>query len=196
MLTKTQAEIMKVFSSEIAENFTIKQISELLNKPYPLIHRSIQSLINGRFILKDKRNLLNLNYKENHSELAYIEALRKQEFLSKNKTIHLFSQDVLEKVDDFFVFLVFGSSIKNDNPRDVDILLIFEDEKKAENYEKIISNLASDFSLKFDINSVSIQSAYEMFTKREKANVMNETLNNHIILFGAENFYNLLKNAR
>ena len=51
MLTKTQAGIMKVFASKINERFSIKQVSETLKKPYPLIHRSIKLLINDGFLL-------------------------------------------------------------------------------------------------------------------------------------------------
>jgi predicted transcriptional regulator len=88
MLTKTQLKIMQVFTSKINEKFSIKQISEILKKTYPLIHRSIQELIRSRLIVKDNKELLSLNYKENHQTLAYIESLRARIFLEKNKPSH------------------------------------------------------------------------------------------------------------
>lgn len=197
MLTKTQLKIMEIFVSKINEKFSIKQISETIKKPYPLVHRSIKSLITNIFVVKDKQNFLSLNYKDHHLELAYIESLRKKEFFNKNKIIALFVKDVLEKINlDFFVFLVFGSSIESKKPRDIDILLVIEDKNKIKNVEKILDNVASNFSLKFDINVIPVESVYEMLTKRDEANVMNETLDRHILIFGAENYYRLLKNAR
>jgi len=198
VLTKTQSEIMKIFASRITERFSIKKISELLKKPYPLVHRSAKGLIQKGFLLRDKQNFLSLNYKQNHAVIAYMESLRKEEFLRKNKTLSLFVKDVLERIKlDFFVFLVFGSSAGGSlRPRDVDILMIIGDKTKIGSIEKVLHNVASNLSMAFDINVISTESSYEMLSKREEPNIMNETLDNHIIFFGAENYYRLLKNAR
>lgn len=193
MLTKTQIKIMQIFCGKITERFSIKQISEILKKPYPLIHRSMQELIKNRLIIKDSKELLSLNYKENHQELAYIESERAREFLKKNNVLALFTKDTLKIIDsDFFILLLFGSSVEKEG-RDIDILMISE---KPEEHEKILDHIAGNFTKKFDIISVSPASVYEMLSKRDNLNVLNETLNKHIILFGAENFYRMLKNAR
>lgn len=196
MMTKTQTRIMENVVSEITEKFSIKKISKTTNKPYPLVHRSIKSLMDEKFITKDKYNFLSLNYKENIMELAYVESLRKKEFIKRNKTAALFAKDVIEKIDlDFFTFLIFGSAVKKRKPRDVDVLFIIENKTKVGNIEKILHNIASNFTLKFDINVISIESAREMLAKRNEPNVLNETLNNHILVFGAENYYRLLRYA-
>ena len=197
MLTKTQAEIMKKFVSKINQRFSIKEIAEALKKPYPLIHRSMQELIEERFILKDEKGFLYLNYKENHNELSYIEGLRARKVIFKDKILALFLRDAQEKLDiDFFILLIFGSYIEKSNPRDIDLLLIIENEKRINEVEKLITNLAENFTKPFHIQVISYKSAYEMFSKRDKINILNETLNKHILLFGAENYYRILKNAR
>jgi len=198
MLTKTQIKIMEIFVSKITEKFSIQQISKIINKPYPLVHRSIKKLIEEKYLIKDKHKLLSLNYKQNSAELSYTENLRKKNFLKKNKTFALFEKDILENMPfDFFSLIIFGSFIqKSSKPRDIDILLIIEDENKLNNAEKVLRNLSSNFSLKFDINIVTNKSAKEMILKRDEPNIFNETLNNHLILFGAENYYKLLKNVR
>ncbi len=198
MFTKTQIKIMQVFVSEIDSKFSIKKVSEIIKKPYPLVHRSISSLIKDGYISRDKHNLLSISYRKNQQELAYIESLRKEVFLNNNKTVQLFRNDVFEKIKlDFFIFLIFGSSVKSKkHANDIDILIIIEDKSNLKNIDKILQNIASNFSLDFDINLISAESVYEMLIKREELNVMNETLNNHIILFGAENYYQMLKNAR
>ena len=155
-------------------------------------------LISKGYLTKDSHGLLSLNYKENHSGLAYIESLRKQRALTKNKTLALFIKDALSSIkQDFFILLIFGSYAKNPNKaRDIDILIIVEDNKKADLIERVLNNLASNFSIKIHVNSIGINSAYEMLAKREDKNIMNETINKHVIVFGAENYYRALKNAR
>jgi hypothetical protein len=196
MFTKTQAKIMKVFASKITGRFSIKQVSEILKKPYPLIHRSIKALIEQSFLVKDEKEFISLNYKKNHSEIAYIESERAKEKI-RNKSLLLFINDLNEKIgEDFFVLLIFDSFIEKDNPRDIDILIILDSKERVNQTEKIANNIASNFSLKLDINIISKESAYEMLSKRDNKNIMNETLNKHLILFGGENYYRILKNAR
>lgn len=197
MLTKTQVKIMEVFVSKINEKFSIKQVSEIIKKPYPLVHRSMRYLIEDNFIIKDNKELLSLNYKENHPFLSYVEAIRKKDFLNKDKTTALFIKDCLEQLkQDFFVFLIFGSAVEVKNPRDTDLLLIVDDENKLNETEKTLNNLADNFSKKLDINVISIKSVYEMLSKRDDINLLNETLDKHIIIFGGENYFRILKNAR
>ena len=188
---------MKIFASKITEKFSINQISQIIKKPYPLVHRSIKVLIDEGFIIKDSKGFLEINYKKNHQELTYIESLRKKDILSKNKSVSLFVKDVMESLkEEFFIFLIFGSFIESKNNRDIDILLIINNKEKINQIEKVVNNITSNFTTKFDINIISVESAYEMFSKRDKINILNESLNKHIILFGTENFYRILKNAR
>lgn len=199
MLTKTQLAIMMIFVSKITEKFSIKQIAEKMGKPYPLIHRSVKALIENKLLERDAHNLLSLNYKENHCILSYVEGLKTKEFLDGNKTISLFIKDALDGIKlDYFTMLLFGSYAKGEETKDsdADILVILEDGNKIEAVEKFMDTLSSKFSLKFDCNVISAESAYEMFAKRDQANVMNESLDSHVLLFGAENYYRLLKNAR
>lgn len=197
MLTKTQIEILKIFTAKIIQKFNIKQIADQLKKPYPLIHRSIQSLLSGGFLEKDEHQLISLRYKKHHAEVSYVEAIKKNKFLQENKIISLFVKDVTEKLkEDFFILLVFGSAVEKKNPRDIDILLIIDDKEKINNTEKLLTNIATNFTIHFDIQVITIESMREMLQKREEPNVINETLHKHILLFGAENYYKVLTYAR
>ena len=197
MFTKTQAEIMKVFVAKIDKRFSIKEIAELLKKPYPLVHRSIKDLLEKNYLIKDEKGFLSLNYKANHSELSYIESLRVQETLSKDKTLSLFIKDVKEKIElDYFTLLIFGSYVEKSKPKDIDLLVILENEEKVEDIEKILNNMAENFTKTFHIQVISTKSAFEMLAKRDKINILNETLDKHLLLFGAENYYRILQHAR
>lgn len=66
------------------------------------------------------------------------------------------------------------------------MIIILDNRSKVEHTEKIIKNIASNFSFKVDLHVVSKESAYEMFSKREQTNILNESLNKHLILFGGK----------
>lgn len=199
MLTKTQIAIMKIFVSKITEKASIRQISEKAGKPYPLTHKAVKALLENKLLERDAHNLLSLNYTGNHSILSYIEGIRAAEFIGNNKTIGLFMKDIMEGIKmDYFTILLFGSYAKGEatESSDADILVILEEEDKIENVQKFMDTVSSKFSLKFDCSAISVKSTCDMLAKREQPNVMNESLNSHVLLFGAENYYRLLKNAR
>tara|TARA_B100000315_G_scaffold192618_1_gene183063 strand:- start:184 stop:780 length:597 start_codon:yes stop_codon:yes gene_type:complete len=198
MLTKTQIAIMEVFAGSITKSFSIHQISKALKKPYPLIHRSIQPLLADQFLKKDEHKYLSLDYRHNLSELAYIESSRKETLFKQHAVIKSLFQDMFKEGDEaFFILLVFGSVVAGKKkPNDIDMLLILDDNKKVDRQEKLLQKVASRFHTKFHVHVISKESVYEMLSKRDQLNVMNETLNKHVILFGAENYYLLLNNAR
>ena len=197
MLTKTQEKILEIFVSKINKKFSINEIATLLKKPYPLIHRSMQELIKNRFILIDDKKLLAINHKENLSELSSIESKRTKTVLAEKKSVSLFLKDCLDGLkEDFFIFLIFGSFVEKNKFNDLDIAIILDDPKKIEKTEKIIQNIASNFSFKVDMNVIGRESAYEMFSKREQINILNESLDKHLIVFGGESYYRILSNAR
>jgi predicted nucleotidyltransferase len=198
MLTKTQVEILKVFVSKIDGRFSIKEIADKLEKHYPLIHRSVGGLLDEGVLKKDDKGFVFLNYKSENKlgEVYYAEALRKEEFLKKNKSFSIFFGDVLNSIKGDFIALVFGSSVEGNNPRDIDFLIILEDKKKIVETERVIDNLSDNFSFKLHAHVLSKESASDMLSRREEVNILNETLNKHILLFGSENYYRMLKNAR
>jgi len=198
MLTKTQLRILMLFTSRIGERFSIKQVSEELEKPYPLVHRSIRGLLDLQFLIKDEHSLLSLDHKRNNFALCYAEGFRAREFLESNRTAGLFVKDVLERLrTDFFILLFFGSVVGNaKSPRDVDVLVIIKDEGSVVPLEKALDNIAGTFSIPFDITVLPVTSMTEMLRNRDELNVMNESLTNHVIVFGAENYYRVLSHAR
>jgi hypothetical protein len=199
MLTKTQIRIMEVFTANITERYSIKQVSDTLKKPYPLVHRSIKSLLKDGFLMKDKHGYLSLEYRKNHSSLAFIESIRRDNLLRKRSTLKLLLDDILKGLkNEFYILLVFGSTVEDKKKaNDIDLLMIVDNPNRVEFMEKFLIRVTGMYpDAKFDIGVIAIESVYEMLGRREQLNVMNETLNKHIILFGAESYYRLIKHAR
>lgn len=196
-INKSTARVLQFFTSYITESFTLREVARKLNMHVSLTHRAIRPLIDGNIIEQDKHKNLCLNYKTHHETLAFVEYLRRDNFLSKFKDIKLFAEEVINKIkQDSFVLLVFGSSVDSNKPRDIDILLIVDNTDKVDFHEMFLHNIASNYDLPFEERVIGFESIYEMLAKRDEKNIINEILNKHIILYGAELFYRLIERGR
>lgn len=201
MLTKTQAKIMQLFTAQITELFSMRMIERVLKMNYSLVHRAVKPLVEKHKLLQsNKQNYLSLNYKENHDVLTFIEYRRRNEFFKKqrNKDLAMCLYDFVDKFkEENFVLLIFGSAVDKNNPNDIDLLLIVDSMDKTEPAELQLHNIGRSYGIEnLHIIAVSYESVYEMFGLREQRNVMNEILNKHIIIHGAELFYRLVKRGR
>lgn len=196
-INKSTAKVLQFFVSHITESFTLREVARRLKMHVSLTHRAIQPLIDSKIVERDKHKNLILNYKVHHETLAFAEYLRRDDFLDKSKDIKLFAEEVINKIkQDNFVLLVFGSAVESSKPRDIDILLIVDSTDKIEFHEKFLHNIASNYDLPFEERVIGYESVYEMLSKRNEKNVMNEILNKHIILYGSELFYRLIEKGR
>ena len=196
-INKSTAKILQLFTSHITEPFTLREAARRIKMHVSLAHRAIQPLIKSKIVKQDKHKNLSLDYKMHHETLVFAEYLRRDDFLNKFKDIKLFADEVINKIkQDSFVLLVFGSSVESNKPRDIDILLIVESNDKIEFHEKFLHNIASNYGLPFEERVIGFESVYEMLSKRDEKNIMNEILNKHIVLYGAELFYRLIERGR
>ncbi len=188
---------MQLAVSGITKRFSIREIARHLDMNTSLAHRNIRPLIEEGFFLKDDKGFLTLNYSKNHDLLSYCEYLRRNDFLEKNKTLSLLTDDVVENFPyEYFTFLIFGSTVISQKPRDLDMLLIIERTDDIEQAEKYLYNITRNYGLEIHPIIISFESVYEMLGSRDDKNVMNEVLDKHIILYGAELFYRLIKKGR
>ena len=196
-LNKSTAKILQFFVGHITESFTLREVARRLKMHVSLTHRAIQPLIDSKIIQQDKHKNLLLNYKIHHETLAFTEYLKRDDFLAKYRDIKLFTDEIINKIkEDNFILLVFGSAVESSKPRDIDILLIVDNTEKIEFHEKFLHNIASNYDLPFEERVIGFESVYEMLSERDEKNVINEILNKHIILYGAELFYRLIEKGR
>ena len=195
LFTKTQIKILKLLCSTITKSYSIRAISRAIKQSYPLTYHSAKDLIKKGFIIEDEHRLLSLNYKSNFQDLAYIESLRAEEFLKKHKEIMLFVGEILKKTEGFFTLLIFGSYAIGEETKnsDTDILMIIEKIEDADKEEKFLNRIADTYLKKHHCYVIGKESVKEMVKERDKLNVINETLNKHIIFFGADDYYRLMQ---
>ncbi len=195
MLTKTKIHLLEYFTSTITNRYSIREVALALKKPYALTYRAAQELLKEEYLMKEKGGIT-LNIRKHHETLAYIESLRTEQRIAKESLFRILIEDLAELKEDFFTLLIFGSAVTKKTYRDVDLLLIAPNREHCEHLERALRTLTGRYTAPFDIQAISIESAYEMLNKREQTNIMNEALNNHLILFGAENFYRMVHRAR
>ncbi|MBT4351836.1 hypothetical protein HOD20_04860 [archaeon] len=198
MYTKTQIKIMQLFVSQITKRFSLRKVGKELNMHQALTYRASKFLLEDKLIVQDDEKYI-LNYKKNHQELAYFEHLRSKNFFNKpnNKTLAIFIEDIIEKFPyGYFTLLIFGSATKNKKPRDIDVLLIIEKTKDIETAEKVLYNISRNYTLNLHTIILSFESVFEMLGLREDNNIMNQVLNNHLICYGGELFFRLIKKGR
>lgn len=198
MLTKTQIKILKLFCGHITESFSLTDISNQLRMQYRVVSRSIQPLVKNKYVNANNKRY-SLNYKAHHQEFVYVEFLRCAEHFSKKKQnpLRLFTLDVIDKIElDQFILLVFGSAVTHKKPRDYDVLLIVESRDQVELLDKQMTVLARMFTAPFDIHVITHDSVYEMLNRRDQLNILNQVLNKHVLVHGAEAFYRMLSKGR
>lgn len=196
MLTKTQTKIMQLFASQITRRFTLRGVGKELNMHQALAYRACKQLIKDGLIIPDEGSYM-LNYRRNHQELAYFEYLRSRVLLDKNRALYLLREDIIDKFPyGYFVLLLFGSAAISQKPRDIDMLIIIEKTEDIEPAEKALYNITRNYTLDLHTIIISFESVFEMLASRDENNVANEILKKHLILYGGELFYRLLKKGR
>ena len=133
-------------------------------------------------------NLIKLNLVPNQ-EIYNVENKRTEEFLSKNPKLMLIKNDIGEIGYPFMIVLIFGSYVKNTKTEssDIDICIISDNKEKS----KELINKLKLLSLKLEVHEFTTYEFVSMIEKTQN-NLGREIVKNNIILYGTENYYNLI----
>lgn len=168
---------------------SIKQISERLNTDYKNTFKSINSMQD--IISKEKVgniNLIKIKLTPN-PETHSLEHKRTKEFLEKNRALRLIKEDAQSLDYPFLIVLIFGSIAKGTSNKKSDIDLCIISDNKDKTHE-LISKLKL-LSLNLEIHDFTIQE-FDSMLKTRKNNLAHEIIKNNIIIYGIENYYNLV----
>lgn len=193
MMTKTDMAVLGLFASKMPERLTVRETARLVKKDLKIVHTSIKKLAMEGFLIKEKPSGLRLNYKKNISEIAYAESARKTDFFKRHPLIEIYTEKLIAaSKTKLMILLIFGSyaSGKQALKSDIDLLAVVPE--YDESIERQIVSALSLSPKKFHATIISEESFREMLKKRDEMNIVNETFNNHLILYGAEQYYALL----
>jgi predicted nucleotidyltransferase len=169
---------------------TIREISKYLNVDYKNTFQAIKKIYPS-LISKDKigsSNLVKIKLIPSH-EIFSIEHKRTTRFLERNKPLKLMQDDINSADYPFLIILIFGSYAKETKTKksDIDLCIICDNEAKK---KELISKL-SLLPLKLEIHDFKV-SEFESMLEVKKENIAKEIIKNNIIIYGIENYYNLI----
>lgn len=178
------------FLLENKQKWSILEIANKLQKDYKNTFQAIDKLYPD-LIYKEKKGSMNLiEIKLTPNTILYsVEEKRTKEFLEENKKLKLIKEDI-EKINyPFFIVLLFGSVAKKTatEKSDIDICIISDNKEKT---NELISKLKL-LPYPIEIQDFKISEFESMLNKKE-GNVAKEIIKNNIILYGIENYYNLI----
>jgi len=197
MLTKTQEQILAFLLSNPEEQLAIRGIAKRLAKSYTLVYNNISDLEKKKIIIKQSvppAQIIKLNEFAPLNVLIDVELKRKNEFLKEYPWIEIMLEDILASTKNlFFILLVFGSYAKGTQTTksDIDLLIIARKKKNIKDIEDSM-NIAYT-KVKKGLNFVDINDFKEMVKNPNELNIGNEAKKRHIILYGVELYYQLIK---
>ncbi len=198
-LRSLEVRILKFFLEHINGSFAIREIARMTNMDYKLVHTTVKRLVQRKSLEKKRHanlDLCSLSFSDMAS-IFYVENLRKEEFLQKNRELRIFFQDVLESIkEQYYTLLIFGSFAKKTEKKnsDVDLLIISPERGRGQEIERIIN--AKTLLLKRQVQVIVLdENEFINNLSSKKLNVVKEAFQHHLILFGAEAFYAGVKRA-
>jgi len=199
MLTQTQEQILIFLLSNPEKQLTIRGIAKRLGKSYTLVYNNISDLDKKKIITKQSvppAQIIRLNEFAPADVLIDIELKRRKKFLKKYLWVELMLEDILNSTKNiFFILLVFGSYAKETQTikSDLDLLIIVQAKKNIKSIEETICTAHT--KVKKGLNFVDIEDFKEMILNPNSLNIGNEARKYHVILYGVEEYYQLLKRS-
>ncbi|MFH0701472.1 MAG: hypothetical protein V2A62_03470 [Candidatus Woesearchaeota archaeon] len=192
MLTKNELKVLKLLLSDLTRELNIMDVAKALDQKYVQTYQTVKLLVKSvDVVLKKvgKSKILKPDFSQSHSNYLLAEMERTNEICKKNTLAAIVKKNILE-VNKNFICILFGSQTVKPKPNsDIDLLFVIPKEYDFNEFEKIVRNKL--IAVNADIVIVPESSLHEMWANPQKLNVGNELLKKHIILYGAEHFWNL-----
>lgn len=199
MLTQTQEQILDFLLSNPEEQLTIRGLAKRLNKSYTLVYNNITNLGKKEIIRKQNvppAQIITLNEFAPLDIFVDIEFKRRKKLLQKYPWIRLMLEDILKITKNyFFILLIFGGYAKETpTPKsDLDLLIIVQNKKDIREIEDAVCKTYT--KVKKGLNFVDVNDFKEMIKNTNELNIGNEAKKYHIILYGVEEYYQIIKRA-
>ena len=185
-------KILRFLIENKEKTFNLSELSRALKIDYKLIYINVKKLEKDRSIqVEDLKSQKRCSFKDNFNEDVFIiENERKTDLTKKKEFWAIYNQ--LKDINKQFIALLFGSQIKETATKhsDIDLLLISNEEDS-----KIIKSQLNILPLKIHLTPITYESFIVML-KTKEFTVVSEAIKKNIILFGIEDYYRFLENAK
>jgi len=194
MLKKNEIKVLEILCEDFTRDLTITDIAKKLKQKYVQTHKTIYSLEHTKIItIKSigKSKIIKIKLDKDVPEYILAERERTNNLCKRNISLAIIKKDIQE-VTKNFICILFGSQTRKPKPQsDIDLLFIIPKEYNLEEFEREVKKKL--IARNTDIVILTENSLHIMWSNPQKLNVGNEILKNHIILYGAEHFFNILR---
>ena len=188
---ETENKIIK-YLIENKREMTIRGLANAVKSDYKIIHTAINRLLKKGVLSGKKvgKSVVVIFNNKLFNEVLHAEFERRENIL-KNKNLKIMLDSIKNNLKTVnFVLLLFGSYAKKtfNSKSDIDLIFIIPDLKIEKEVEQVISILPLKihpliFSEK---QFIDMKNSYEL-------NVVKEAIKNNVVLYGIEQYYELLK---
>ena len=187
---KPKEKILK-YLIENKEPVSIRETSSATAIDYKNVYGHVGDLTASGAIVTEiigNAKPIKLNLTPNQ-EIFSVEEKRTQEFLYKNPKLNVIKSYIEEINYPFMIVLIFGSFAKGKgtSSSDIDLCVISDNKDKLKELWEMLNLL----SLKIEIQEFTTKEFISMIEKKQN-NLGNEIIKSNIILYGIENYYNLI----
>jgi predicted nucleotidyltransferase len=193
---KLELKIIDLLAKNVERRFTINEMAKNLGEFYSFVHRIVDRLTKDGVIIKNKVGKsyicsLNLENEKTLALLQLAEIEKVKQFYAVNKGLKLILEDFVELIKSELknraAVVLFGSYAKGTATKesDIDILLI---SKGKIDVEKITREIYA----KYGKEITPIVMTPNDFKKQMEKALIKEIIKDHYILYGVENFINLV----
>ncbi len=182
--------ILKLLIENSDKEFSIREISLLRGINYKSAYQNIKKLEKeGVIDVRKKGNVTLCSFNRNFNDSVYLVEYERRATLLKNKNFRIIFER-LRKINKQFILLLFGSHVKKTVTRhsDIDLLLVVDDPAQIDRELSLIP-------LNIHLSHFTYEEFISMLKSKE-ASVVSEALKHNIILFGIEDYYRLIENAK
>ena len=196
-LTETQDKILLYLLTNTEKKITIRGLAAVLKKSYTLVYNNVSQLAKRNILSLESippASIISINKNIATEYLIRTELLLRNQFLNKNGWARLMTEDISKSQNPFFVLLLFGSYAKGSPTQNSDIDLLLITPRGSDQTCEIISLIKMTHTkTKKNIISVTAAEFEEMISSPNSFNVGNEARKHHLILYGSEQFYQLIR---
>lgn len=193
-LSQTSENIMALLLGNLDKEFSIREISKLVDQDYKIVFTTVQHLKKESLVAI--KRVSNINQcsaqlsKENAVIFAYVSERQACKTLPKKIASAL--REVVQGIaSPFYALLIFGSYAKGTAKpiSDVDILAIIHDRDQDAEFRSAIKKSATLNNLTLNPMILTLR---EFHTGLKEPSVSKEAYKKHLIIYGGEMFYNLV----
>lgn len=198
ILTKEELKVVELFRNNLFNEYTIREVMrKIRKKSYNWVLNAINRLNKIGIVhvhVKGKSRICSINL-DNQLTLAYLSFLEKSK-ITDNLPIKNISELMNSVPVAYFSFIIAGSYAegKATKKSDLDVVVIVENKDDAKKVFAVLKNKGDLMIPKAHIFVFSKEEFLQMLLEKD-ANYGKEVYKNRVIIFGAENYYLILKEA-